>query len=330
MKTLLAPTRSGRLASLAAVAIFGLPATPKAQVPTDSPRVVLHTGAGCHANPDAQAALAHRYNIGDTVHANQWTQGMGRRTWYFDSWRVMGISPSCWIDGKETVALDPAHPDAAFGVIADSLLARKDATFDDYIELIAKFEARPLYGRDGQAIVARYPNIRYKTLVLIDRASQKVTRWSAAESPAQSAWIVAHQDVLTYYEPDARWSVPSSRYWDLLDANRSASWAEELAWTAAMKVPGSDECYADCFLSMIQGGPQQYWTRFPNGKHIVAVLARADSMVTSGLTTAKEEPPTRAFISPVRASLAQVSFPEKTHLLELLSRLERFVKPETH
>lgn len=299
----------------------------RAQTPIDSPRVVLKTGARCHTETALQSPAAYVYHIGDTVHASQWKQVNGRRTWYFDSWRVMGVSPSCWIDGRETTPLDPAHPDIAYVVVADSLLARPDATFDDYVELLAGFEARPRYAADGKSLADRFPVIRYKSLQLIERAAGLANRWSAADAPLRRAWIVAHQNVLSYYEPDAAWNVPTARYWALLDGNEVASWAEGLAWTAAQKIPGSDECYADCFLSMIADAPQQYWMRFPAGAHIGAALRRADSLAVFALRNVTEEPPTKKLIATIRMSLAPVSAPEKAHLLDLLTQLDRVAKP---
>jgi hypothetical protein len=152
--------------------------------------------------------------------------------------------------------------------------------------------------------------------------------FSAAESPAKAAWIVAHQDLLRFFEPSASWSVDASKFWALFDANRSAPWAEALAWTAAQKLPGADECGADCHLDMIQFGPQKYWTLFPNGPHIGAALARADSMARDGIASVSEDAPTRPRIDSVRASLRQVTAPQKAHLIDLLDQLERFVKRE--
>src|SRR5437773_5124258 len=90
----------------AALIALCAPAGLHAQALPDSQRMVLATGTTCHAQPDAAAAAAERYHVGDVIHASKWTQSMGRRTWYFDQWRVKGISPACWIDGRLTVPFD--------------------------------------------------------------------------------------------------------------------------------------------------------------------------------------------------------------------------------
>jgi hypothetical protein len=300
-----------------------------AQAPADSLRVVLETGATCHAKPDAQGAIAGRYHVGDTVHASQWTEGMGRRTWYFDQWRVMGVSPSCWIDGRLTVPLDFRRPEAAYVALADHLLARTGVPFAEYVELINKLETRQRYEPNAKSIVERYPALAFKRLQLIDGAAQMRSRLPEDYAPLRDSWINAHRDVLVYFGSGDLWYVPAERYWSLAELNKDAPWADDAVWAGTQVRDGEEECYADCHLSMIMSRPQEYWKRFPSGKYIVKAIGMAEALAAEAIVLAKQEPdmpPTRRGIDAVRTSLAPVSVATKAHLVDLLKQLESFVK----
>src|SRR5258708_18268948 len=229
---------------------FSAPRT-SAQAAMDSLRIVLETGATCHAKPDEQGAIAHRYHVGDIVHASQSTQGMGRRAWYFDGWRVMGISPSCWIDGKVTVPFDSRQPEPAYVALADHLLGRTSVPFAEYVELINKLETRPPYEAKAKSLVERFPVLAFKRLQLIDGAAQPRSRLPEEYAPLRDAWITAHRDALAYFESGDLWYVPADRYWSLFELNKDAPWAEDAVWAGEQVRDGQEECYADCHLAMI-------------------------------------------------------------------------------
>ena len=132
------------------------------------------------------------------------------------------------------------------------------------------------------------------------RAAAALVTARVQDAPLERAWILAHRDLLGFAEPDAMWFVPNEHYWKLYDANVGAPWAEELAWHAAQRTPPGDECGADCFLGMIAYGPQQYWTRLPNGRSIHKVLTLALNSLTTRSPAIEEEAPTRKAIDGVR------------------------------
>jgi len=294
----------------------------------DSLRLVVVSGVTCHSLPDPASPIAQRYHIGDVVGASKSAKGPGGRTWYFDSWRVMGISPTCWLPANVTVPFDRQHPEPGFAGVVQYVLARDTASFETLVDA-ENFLLEPNYygGGAGESPLATSGLLQFRRLQLIERAASRVDAHSLEDAPVKRAWVIAHRDFLYFFEPDAMWFVANERYWKLYDANRAAPWAEELAAYASQRVPPSDECGSDCFLSMITEGPQQYWTRLPGGPSIRKALSLALELADHAIEAIDEEAPTHASIDTVRSSLAQVASPEKQALLDRLARLDRAVKP---
>jgi len=57
-------------------------------------------------------------------------------------------------------------------------------------------------------------------------------------------------------------------YWRLYDSYSQTAWADDLAQTAGLGQPYSENCSPQCLLSAIFDGPLQYWSRLPNGAAI--------------------------------------------------------------
>ena len=303
-----------------------LASTLDAQAPRDSLRLIVTTGATCHTLPDLDSPAAERYHLGDVVGASKSLKDRGGRLWYFDAWRVKGISPSCWVAANSTVVFEREHPESGFAAVAEHVLAHDSASFDALVEAENFLVAPNPYAGVGQSPIAKSGLLQFRRLMLIERASNLVTAFSVQDEPLRHAWIVAHRGMLGFAEPDAMWFVPNELYWELYDANVGALWTEDLAWHAAQRTPPGDECGADCYLGMIAYGPQQYWTRLPNGRSIGKVLTLAIRLADNAIQGIEEEAPTRAAIDGVRSSLVRVGSPEKQALLDRLARLDRAVK----
>jgi hypothetical protein len=294
---------------------------------SDSLRLVVATGATCHSLPDESSPIAQRYHLGDVVGASKSTKGPGGRTWYFDSWRVMGISPTCWLPANATVPFSRDRPEQGFAAVAQYTLAHDTASFEALVDA-ENFLVEPNhYGTVGESPLPTSGLLQFRRLQLIERAAKLVDAHGLEDAPVKRAWVIAHRDVPYFFEPDARWFVANEKYWALYDANQRAPWAEELAAYAGQRVLPADECGSDCFLSMIAGGPQQYWTRLPNGPSIRKALSLALELADYAIKAIDEEAPTRAAIDSVRSSLARVGAPEQLALLDRLARLDRAVKP---
>ena len=312
----------------AIVAVVSIAVQLSGQQASESLRLIVASGTVCHTLPDAGSPIAERYHLGDVVGASGSTIGPGKRLWYFDAWRVKGISPTCWVLANATVPFDREHPESAFAAVADRALARGDSSSFESLVEVEDFLVEPNhYSAVGGSPLAKSGLLQFRRLMLIERAAKRVDAHELEEAPVRRAWVLAHRDVLFFYEPDAMWFVPNEKYWALYDANQSAPWAEGVASYAAQRLPPSDECGSDCFLAMIAQGPQQYWTRLPAGRSIGKVLTLALQLADEAIGAVDEEAPSRTAIGGVRSSLARVDGPQKQALLDRLARLERAVKP---
>lgn len=292
--------------------------------------MIASTRATCHSSPDAAAPVVAHYHLGDVVAASKSTNGTGG-VWYFDAWRVKRVSPACWVSASATVPIGLGHDDVAFATIVDQVLARDTASFETLVSaenlLVAPNPSTG--GGMERAPIAGSGLLRYKRLLLIERAAGLSRKLDLVRAPLAHAWFLAHADVLYYHGPSALWFVANDKFWAVYDANRDAPWADELAtYVAQRNPPVGDECDADCYLGMLARGPQQYWMRLPNGPAIGKVLTLAtqfaDDAIKDGIG---EGAPTRGAIDSVRSSLAQVVAPEKQALLERLVALDRAVNP---
>jgi len=297
--------------------------------------LATRAGVACHTGPRDDLPAGDHYHVGDVIDATKSARGTDGSLWYSDAWRASAGTP-CWVQSRFTVPYDRRNREAAYVAIADSLLVRKDSVpFEDYVDVVNLLESggpdAPERGpgvlvAKGTSLFERYPRLRYERLLIIDRAIQRLRTSAVADDPLTRAWIVAHADILYYYEPDGEWDVPASAYWSIYEANRTADWAEPVAWTAAQHLGGIDECDPDCYLSLLSHGPEAYWSRLPLGAHVGDAVALATRIVTDALTVADVGAPTRRTIDSIRASLGPVNAPEKGKLLDLLEQLERKAK----
>ena len=123
-------------ASVFAIVVVAFLASPSdAQSPwRDSLRLILATGATCHTLPDLDSPAPSAITSATSSGASKSTKDHGGRLWYFDAWRVKGISPSCWVPAGVTVPFDRERPESGFAAVAEHALARDNASFDALVE----------------------------------------------------------------------------------------------------------------------------------------------------------------------------------------------------
>lgn len=303
-------------------------------------RMVIGTHVVCRARPARSAAATHAFRLGDIVLAAKETHADGA-TWYFDPNDVTSRS-TCWLYGSMTTAFERSDPAPALLAMVDHLLQRKDhVTFEESVEADNLLTSDRSYSHSAstyaQTVVAS-GLLQFWRLSLIDRAvaGRDAGRDAVASNPLKAAWMASHRDLVRYFEPGARWYLGAEPYWDVYERFKDATWADELAWTAAQHTRPTDECYSDCVLQVrIIDGPLQYWTRLPNGRAIAIALERATSMAKYAAEMAcygrdaaraereSQSPVPRPLLEQIRNSLANVTAPEKSALLGYLNDAER-------
>ena len=184
--------------------------------------------------------------------------------WYFD----ISASGTCWVYGPNTAVWHKSDPDSLSLAILDHILARKDVTFDEYVEAENYLMEEPAWRSEaGRKKVSGL--LPFRWLQLLDRALRSSELNAIPQSPLLRAWILSHGDLVDLFGPTEEWYVRDHFYWQLFEANKGAPWAEELAWFASTLPVQHDECFTKCVLGGYVGGRlPQYWKRFPAGPHI--------------------------------------------------------------
>ena len=283
-------------------------------------RMVIGLDVVCRAAPNHSATVVHSYVLGDFVLATRESREV-EGYWYFDQGWVTGQSPTCWVYGPLTTEFVNSNPEPALVAVTDHVLQRKDqGRFEDYIAV------DNLLTYDYSSVLASSGLLQFRRLSIIERAVSlpTVKRYLVVKDPLMRAWLLSHQDLLKFFEPDGAWFLQPETYWALYEKHKHEPWAEELAWAAAQVWVPSDECYANCALQKVHRTFQHYWTRFPNGIWIHTAIEKAASMAKYGARVACEDLPVpRPFFDEMRASLAGVTDPGKQELLESLNELEQ-------
>lgn len=230
-------------------------------------------------------------------------------------------------------SLCPLNPEAALLAAADHILARIDPVpFEDYVaveNLLLRIMNPP---HSGQSVLASSPLLQFRRLQIITRAiaTPEAGGREVAKEPFRAAWFLSHGDLVWYFSPDARWYMPVEVYWELFENNRSALWAEELAWAAAQMWLPSDECYAGCILDGIRLTFMPYWTHYPEGAYVRGALTRAAQRAAYGAQVGCVEGPsedTRALAVRIEGSLPKLADSSKDQLRQHLADIERDCSP---
>jgi hypothetical protein len=282
-------------------------------------RMIIGANAVCRAEPDETAATATPpLRLGDIITVTK-QQDAGGVAWYRDD------SQACWVSGPLTAEFSPASPDAALLAIFDRLEQRTNpVTFEEFVEVTNLLED------DFAGAVASSGLLQFRKLKLIARglSGPEARDQVISRDPLKKAWILSHEDILKFYQPTDTWSIRTMLYWRLYDSYSQTAWADDLAQTAGLGQPYSENCSPQCLLSAIFDGPLQYWSRLPNGAAIGQALQQAAAMARHAADNAcrnntADPPVPAALVGQIRASLATVTSPRKQDVLQALSDAEK-------
>ena len=236
-----------------------------AQAPSQAfeARLVIGSGVVCRAQPDRASAAVRTYRLGEQLTVRGISQDRSGAAWH-----EVVDRRTCWVSGPLTVAFAGYDaPDAALAAIAEHALALgADASFEHLVAvdnlLIERKLRRTRYFRAPAAVP---PLLELRQLQVVDRAARKIDRTQAERDPLTNAWLLAHADVVTHFEPGALYHVRGSQFWALHDRIGASPFSEEIAWTAAESPVFTDECYTECHLSVLSQSYMPYWRQFHAG-----------------------------------------------------------------
>jgi hypothetical protein len=252
--------------------------TVDAQAQPRQSRIVVDTGVSCRSEPRLESTPAMPLPLGAVFVVDREVQ-VDATTWYF--W-----SPSCWISGPRTTEYEYQNLEPAFVRMLDRLLERNDIGFEDLVEASNLLRVDWFPRTDPRVETATYAEVfamsgslQFRWLRLLDRALRTGDFQADAVNgnPLKKAWMWSLRDLVVYHEPGGGWYVRPEAYWNLFQSNKSASWADELAWVASEHVRLGDECDLTCSLRLIIEGPLQYWARLPKGERVADAVQRAAS-----------------------------------------------------
>ena len=250
--------------------------------------------------------------------------------WY----EVADLRVPCFVFGALTAPFDGYdNPDAAIAAIANHALAPETkAKFQHLVAVDNLLLERKLRrGRYFQSPAEMPPLLTMRHLQVIERAARTLSRQQVAQDPLVMAWLLAHADLVRYFEPGGGYVVVGSHFWEIYERYQTSPAAEEIAWVAAEVPVHVDECYTECHLDALAQTYMRYWRRFPDGPHVLEAVAhgvgRAQHAarycpLIAGNRVHGDPNRIRTLVSSVRESLQQVMLAEKADLSSYLSEIE--------
>ena len=278
-------------------------------------RIVIDTNLRCRANPSLDAAASDRLLLGLPVTVEE-EAFVGKVKWYREK------GSRCWIYGPAKFQWSTTDREPVAFAILDRL-TKKDVRFEDFLaaeKLMVESFGWELDGQNAH-VSAR---LRFGILQMLDTAAG----FGDSFSPAFRSWQELHGGLLRNApEPNqSAVTVAPEEYWKLFEANRNASWADDVAWTASQWGPYSDECGSGCQLYWVGQREAQYWKKLPRGRHIGEALSSARSTaadIAKSACNSDFDSIEHKNVVALIDSLAKVVHPAKQALVSALNEIAR-------
>ena len=281
----------------------------------DGARVIVETGVTCDILPTVKMTIPLGMPIRGASEVKE-----GGDTFY-SGYPAMAPNSRCRVFGPSTAVWRKATPDSLLLAILDHALARKDATFEDLIaaeNYLINSDAR---WKTQEARDQISGQLQFRWLQLISRAVG--LEGFHEDQPLVESWILSHGELLDRFQPSGEWSVPTHYFWRVYESNKTAPWAEELAWFVANLPVQHDECETTCILAgYISDRILQYWVRFPSGPHIGEALVEASKYLQQVDPTICNKDDLK-LLAAIRDSLSKVTHPSKREILKSIGDIER-------
>jgi hypothetical protein len=293
-------------------------------------RIALGSDVVCRGRAERGAPVVTSLRLGDPFNTNRVVSDPANAVWY----EVADMRVPCFVFGALTARFDGYdNPDAALAAIANHALALETkATFQHLVAVDnLLLERKRRNGRFFQSPAEMPPLLTTRQLQVIDRAARTVSRRQVAQDPLVMAWLLAHADLVRYFEPGGGYIVLGSHFWEIYERYQTSPAAEEIAWVAAEVPVPADECYTECHLDALAETYMRYWRRFPDGPHVLEAVthgvrraqhaARYCPLIAGNHVDGSPNR-IRTLVSGVRDSLQQVMLAEKNDLSRYLSEIE--------
>jgi hypothetical protein len=242
-----------------------------------------------------------------------------------------------WVFGSFLTRFDEKRKGEIYRSIAAAKLKAETGSFADYADL-TRFLATASTEVTDRATLAELELWRW---VALQKAFMNIES-DKQQQPDYQRFIKAHQAHAVYSEPGGLWLVKPEILWNLQKKYADLPIGDTIAWEAAtLPLPGECEDDDTCATMYMNDTKGRYLTRYPTGKHVNEAL---DELLQSvqGINeqlkhvelpkgNSKQAQQMRrdalAAIAKLRASVAKVTNPKKTKLLQLLAQYEKYYRP---
>ncbi|HEX4951124.1 MAG TPA: SH3 domain-containing protein [Blastocatellia bacterium] len=261
------------------------------------------------------------------------TSGGQKDFWYHV---ILPTNKDGWILGRFLTRFDEARKGEIFKSIAAAKIKTESTTFSDWADL-ARWLATTTTGVTDRATLAELELWRW---VALQKAFNNIPA-DKLEQPDYQRFIKANQANAVYSEPGGLWLVKPALLWNLQKKYANLPIGDTIAWEAAtLPLPGECEDDDTCATNYMNETKGRYLQLYPSGKHAGEAL---DELIQSvqGINeqmkhvelpkgNSKQAQQIRrdalAAISKLRASVAKVTNPKKTKLLQLLAQYEKYYR----
>lgn len=285
----------------------------------------------CRAEPRTGAPVLRGRQPGYVFPVADSDTDEGGATWYADN--IPG--GVCWVFGPLTI--EEASPDEVLLAVADHALSLGEETTFEHLVAVDNLiiERKRRMGRFFRGAPESVPPlVELRHLEVVARAARRSGLFmSQPRDPLRLAWVLAHDDVVQYYEIGGGYGVGSEHFWDLYQRFSDTAQADAIAWTAAGALVPADECFTSCMLFILNRTFGRYWTTFPDGDHVAEALSVGAERVWLASTYCAlllegdpraDRESIRETIGPVRASLTDIDPRLAAPMESGLDDIERF------
>lgn len=293
-------------------------------------RVAIGSDVVCRSRAERGAPVITPLHLGDPFSTKRAVLDAANAVWY----EVADRRVPCFVFAVLTAPFDGYdNPDPALAAIAKHALAPETkASFQHLVAVENLLLERKLRRvRYFSAPAEMPPVLHLRHLQVVDRAARTLGRQQAAQDPLVTAWLLAHRDLVSYFEPGGGYIVLGSHFWEIYDRYHTSPAAEEMAWVAAETPVPADECYTECHLDALAQTYMRYWRQFPDGPHVREGIkhgvrrsqyAARYCPLIAGNHVRESPDRIRTLVADLRESLLQVTVVEKTDLSRYLSEIE--------
>ena len=192
-------------------------------------RLVLGMDVVCRAAPNRAAAPVLALGLGESVLVRATANDQESGTWY----EVAGPPRPCWLFAALTVPFAGFEdPDRALISIADHALAlQPKATFEHLVAVDnLLLERKRRSSRYYRAPATVTPLLDLRHLQVINGAARAIGgQRTVRNNPLRDAWVLAHPDVVSSFDPGDLYHVRSTHFWLLHERHAASPVAEEIA-----------------------------------------------------------------------------------------------------